>query len=94
MTAAVQKWRGWLPLLLILVLAASLRLTGLEQQSFWNDELSTRVRADLPTLGELLDDGVRQDGHPQPGQYYCPGYGTHPTGGHPRWVAVTRAAAS
>jgi mannosyltransferase len=55
---------SWLPLLLILLLAAGLRLGGLEQQSLWNDELSTLVRADADSLADLLRTGISQDGHP------------------------------
>ncbi len=61
---SVRIAHAWLPLLLILLLAAGLRLVGLEQQSLWNDELSTLVRADADSLADLLRTGIVQDGHP------------------------------
>ncbi len=64
MIDARRKKGNWLPLLLILLLAAGLRLVGLEQQSLWNDELSTLVRADADSLADLLRTGIVQDGHP------------------------------
>jgi len=62
--AVLHRLPAWLPLLLILLLAAGLRLVGLEQQSLWNDELSTLVRADADSLAALLRTGIIQDGHP------------------------------
>ncbi len=64
MRAVQHRVRAWLPLLLILALAAGLRLAGLERQSLWNDELSTLVRADAADLADLLRTGIAQDGHP------------------------------
>ncbi len=61
---SVRIAHAWLPLLLVLLLAAGLRLVGLEQQSLWNDELSTLVRADADSLADLLRTGIVQDGHP------------------------------
>lgn len=51
-------------LVLILALGASLRLYGLEIQSFWNDELSSWSRSNYDSLIEVIDKGVRPDVHP------------------------------
>jgi len=53
-----------LALLAILGLAAALRLTGLEVQSLWNDELSSWFRSHYASLADVIQLGVVPDVHP------------------------------
>ena len=53
-----------LVLLAIVALAAVLRVSGLEVQSLWNDELSSWYRSHYATLGEVIARGVVSDVHP------------------------------
>lgn len=49
---------------LILLLAAGLRLYGLETQSLWNDELSSWRRSQFADLETVMQEGVLTDVHP------------------------------
>ncbi len=51
-------------LLFIVLVGASLRLYGLDIQSFWNDELSSWYRSSFESLSEVINIGVRPDVHP------------------------------
>lgn len=51
-------------LILILIVGAILRFYGLENQSFWNDELSSWKRSSYDNLFSVIDKGVRPDVHP------------------------------
>ncbi len=53
-----------LVLLAILGLAAALRLSGLEVQSLWNDELSSWFRSHYDSLADVIQLGVEPDVHP------------------------------
>lgn len=53
-----------LPLLAVLLVAAAVRLYGLDRESLWNDELSSWARSSYPTLSAVIDEGVRPDVHP------------------------------
>jgi len=54
----------WIGVLLLTMLAAGLRLWGLDLQSLSHDELSTWARTEYGSLSGLLDHGVRTDLHP------------------------------
>lgn len=62
------KARPWLPVLAITLVAAILRLSGLDTQSLSHDELSTWARTEHNGLKGLLEYGVRTDLHP-PGHF-------------------------
>jgi mannosyltransferase len=51
-------------LILLMALGASLRLYGLDMQSFWNDELSSWWRSSYDSLVDVIDKGVKKDVHP------------------------------
>jgi mannosyltransferase len=56
--------RGSLALILIVALAAALRLYGLEIQSLWNDELSSWARSHGKGLLRTIADAANHDAHP------------------------------
>jgi hypothetical protein len=51
-------------LIILVVLGGALRLHRLGSMSYSNDELSALVRADYNALDDVIDRGVRGDGHP------------------------------
>lgn len=51
-------------LILILILGSLLRFYGLNNQSLWNDELSSWVRSSYDNLSTVINKGVRPDDHP------------------------------
>jgi len=51
-------------LILILIVGSLLRFYGLENQSLWNDELSSWQRSSYDNLYSVIDKGVRPDVHP------------------------------
>lgn len=51
-------------LLIIVAFGSFLRLYGLANQSFWNDELSTWLRSDYSNVQKVIEEGVRPDVHP------------------------------
>ncbi len=53
---------------LVLIVAAALRLWHYWQPSYSNDELSALSRLDFGTLKDLIQGGVRPDGHPAAAQ--------------------------
>ncbi|GAB4342192.1 MAG: hypothetical protein Kow0037_29400 [Calditrichia bacterium] len=59
----VKEKRVWLPAI-ILIVGAFLRFYGLESQSLWNDELSSWRMTRYDSFGEVLEKGVKTDGHP------------------------------
>jgi uncharacterized membrane protein len=54
---------------LIVLLGSLLRFTGLENQSLWNDELSSWTRSNQPNYSSVIEKGVLSEAHP-------PGYHT------------------
>lgn len=54
----------WLPLLLVLIVAAGLRFYGISGFSFSNDELSALLRLQYGDWSQLISDGVIPDYHP------------------------------
>jgi mannosyltransferase len=60
---ASNRWHQ-LILLIILLLACFLRLYGLENESLWNDELSSFSRSNYDTLRQVIIEGVIPDVHP------------------------------
>lgn len=48
----------------IIILGSFLRFYGLDNQSLWNDELSSQVRSNQKNLSEVINRGVRPDLHP------------------------------
>ncbi len=71
-------------LLLVAAVGAALRLHGLAAQSLWNDELSSFWQSHQPTLGEVIEKGVRSTTYPPAYQillYYVE-----------RWIGESEAA--
>jgi mannosyltransferase len=60
---SINRWTVIL-VVLVVTLGAFLRLYRLTSQSLWNDELSSYVRSHFDTVGTVIDDGARYDGHP------------------------------
>lgn len=57
------RWSGW-PLVLLLALSLGLRLYGLGERSYFNDELSAIFRTQADTFGEFVEEAVIPDYHP------------------------------
>lgn len=75
--------RKYLPLIIVVSIAAVARLLFYDSWSFSNDELSALTRLDFNSLGELILKGVKTDGHPALVQvflyYYTEWAGLSPT---------------
>lgn len=56
--------RKYLPLIIVVSIAAIARLLFFSSWSFSNDELSALTRLDYQSFGELIRKGVKTDGHP------------------------------
>ncbi len=56
--------RKYLPLIIVVSVAAIARLLFYSSWSFSNDELSALTRLDFRSFGELISEGVKTDGHP------------------------------
>jgi len=65
---ALPKKNALLLLSLLLILGFGLRFYGLENQSLWNDELSSWRRSSYDSLFAVINKGARPDVHP-PGYY-------------------------
>ena len=50
-------------LLMVLLLGSALRIYGIDNQSFWDDELSSWVQSSVPTLTDVIEE-ARHDVHP------------------------------
>jgi mannosyltransferase len=66
------RWRWVLPLVLLILVGAYLRLHKLDSQSLWRDELASVARVDSATLPDALMLGNWQDAWPS---YHIPVYG-------------------
>ncbi len=64
-----KQWIQVAIITLLLIIGTVLRLYGLGNQSFWNDELSSWSRSNYSTLTDMIEKGVKPDKHP-------PGYQT------------------
>ncbi len=64
MTPAANSFRASRWIILILLVAAILRIWGLNAHSLEHDELSSWRRANYPTLAESLEKGILVDNHP------------------------------
>ncbi|HTQ68943.1 MAG TPA: glycosyltransferase family 39 protein, partial [Solirubrobacteraceae bacterium] len=62
--AAAAELARWWPLAALTLLAAVLRLSTLDQQSFWYDEAFTVVRDLHPSLGSTLHSVVHTENNP------------------------------
>jgi 4-amino-4-deoxy-L-arabinose transferase-like glycosyltransferase len=63
-TSPPRSWRGWWPLAALVVLAAVLRLSTIDLQSFWYDEAFTPVHVLHASLGATLRAVVRSENTP------------------------------
>lgn len=62
---SVNKHKEYiLPLTIIVAAGYLLRLYGLDNQSLWNDELSSWMRSNYGNLSEVFEKGVKNDVHP------------------------------
>jgi len=59
-----QKYLSGVLLILILLMAASLRFYGLEFQSLWTDELMSLWMSSFDTLTDVMKEGIIPDVHP------------------------------
>src|SRR5437868_6356466 len=64
MTGFFQKNYDYILLFIILIIASVLRFHLLGDISFSNDELSALTRARFDTFSELVENGIKVDGHP------------------------------
>src|SRR5438046_2566265 len=60
----MKKSQQYFLLFLILLVAACLRFLHLGETSFSNDELSALTRARFDSFSELVEKGIKVDGHP------------------------------
>ncbi len=62
-------WSGW-PLILLLTLSLVLRITGLGERSYFNDELSAIFRTQVSNFDSFVEESVVPDFHPAGVQWF------------------------
>ena len=80
------------PLIILLAISLVLRLAGLGERSYFNDELSALYRLQADNLSELIENGVKPDYHPAGVQVFLY-YWTRLAGDHPFMVRLPFALA-